>query len=197
MQLLVKGKNVEINESVRAYVEKKLGRLDRYMDNVVQAEVEVSMEKTKAATDRYVVEVTMHANGTILRGEEKAADVFSAVDTVLDVMQRRLTRYKEKLYQRGRSGAAKAALAEEQAAIWSEEIAAAEEEGEAEEQLAPRIVRTKRVAVKPMSEAEAAEQMELLGHDFFLFYNASTDRVCVLYRRHDGDYGLLEPEIGA
>ncbi len=193
MQLLIKGKNIEVNDAVRAHVEKKLGRLDRYLDFITQAEVEVSREKTKAATDRYVVEVTMRANGTILRGEEKAADVYSAVDSVVDVMQRRLTRFKEKLQQRGRNAVAKAAIAEEQAAALPAETPAEGEEAAAE----PRVARTKLVAIKPMSESEAAEQMELLGHDFFLFYNASTDRIGVLYRRHDGNYGLIEGELGA
>lgn len=190
MQLLIKGKNMDINDAVRAHVEKKLGRLQRYLDSINQVEVEVSMEPTKAANDRFVVEVTMLANGTILRGEEKAGDVYSAVDSVVDVMQRRLTRYKEKLHQRGRNSAAKVAIAEEQAAL-----AAGTEEYE--ETVEPRVVRSKLVSVKPMSELEAAEQMELLGHDFFLFYNASSDRFAVLYRRHDGDYGLIEGEIGA
>lgn len=195
MQLLIKGKNIELSEKMRDYVEKKLGRLDRYLDNITQTEVEVSMEKTRAATDRYVVEVTMIANGSILRGEEKSADVYSAVDSVLDVMQRRVTRYKEKLYQRGRNNALKASQAEQSPT--AEELALDEEMEEEEVWSEPRIVRTKRVAIKPMSEVEAAEQMELLGHDFFLFYNSSTDKINLLYRRRDGDYGMMEPELGA
>ncbi|MHB1415469.1 MAG: ribosome hibernation-promoting factor, HPF/YfiA family [Chloroflexota bacterium] len=200
MQLLIKGKNIELTEAMRAHVEKKVGRLDRFLDNITQTEVEVSNEKTRAATDRFVVEVTMFTNGTILRGEEKAGDVFSAVDSVLDVMQRRLTRYKEKLYKRGRHSTLRDQAVQEaiQEAIGPVSVAlAAEDEEMDDDEYVPRLVRTKRVAVKPMSEAEAAEQMELLGHDFFLFYNASTDKVSVIYRRHDGDYGLLEPELGA
>ncbi len=193
MQLLIKGKNIEVNDTIRAHVEKKLSRLDRYLDFISQAEVEVSREKTKAATDRYVVEVTMRANGTILRGEEKAADLYSAVDSVVDVMQRRLTRFKEKLQQRGRNAMAKEALAEEQASAAPAEVSAEGEPVTVE----PRVARTKLVSIKPMSESEAAEQMELLGHDFFLFYNSSTDRIGVLYRRHDGNYGLIEGELGA
>jgi len=191
MQLLIKGKNVEVTDPIRTYVQKKLSRLDRYLDNISQAEVEVSMEKTKAATDRYAVEVTMLTNGAILRGEERGADVYTAVDSVLDVMQRRVTRFKEKRYARGRAGAARGALAQGEPGELIEEET---EEGEVGQ---PKVVRTKLVSVKPMSEVEAVEQMELLGHDFFLFYNSSTERIGVLYRRHDGNYGLIESEIGA
>ncbi|MHB9091694.1 MAG: ribosome hibernation-promoting factor, HPF/YfiA family, partial [Chloroflexota bacterium] len=187
MQLTVKSKNLEIKDPIRAHVEKKLGRLDRYMDSIATTEVEISMEKTKAAVDRYVVEVTMLANGSILRGEEKAADVYSAIDSVVDVMQRRLTRFKEKTQHRGRGGLT---IREGQEA--PVEPSAAEDAEAREARLRPHIVRTKVVSVKPMSEEEAEEQMELLGHDFFLFFNASSNRIGVLYLRHDGDYGLLE-----
>lgn len=195
MQLLIKGKNLEISDPVRAHVEKKLSRLDRYLDTIAQAEVEISMEKTKAAADRYVVEVTMRANGTILRGEEKAGDIHSAVDSVVDVMQRRLTRFKERIQRRGRGTVARdAANAVEPTAVSAADESIDEED---REQTAGRIVRTKLVSLKPMSESEAAEQMELLGHDFFLFFNSSNNNVAVIYRRHDGDYGLIESDMGA
>lgn len=193
MQLLIKGKNVDVTDTTRAYVEKKLGRLDRYLDSVAQTEVEISSEKTRAASDRFAVQVTMLANGSILRGEVRAQDINSAVDSVVDVMQRRLSHYKGKLYRRGRGRAPKEALAEAVAVVPPEEMV--QEEGE--EQDEPELVRIKRIAMKPMSVAEAAEQMELLGHDFFLFYNASTSMVSAIYRRHDGGYGLIEAELGA
>lgn len=193
MQLLIKGKNLEISDPVRAHVEKKLSRLDRYLDTIAQTEVEISMEKTKAAADRYVVEVTMLANGTILRGEEKAGDIHSAVDSVVDVMQRRLTRFKERIQRRGRGTVARdAANAVEPTAV----SMADETTDEDREQTAGWIVRTKLVSLKPMSETEAAEQMELLGHDFFLFFNSSNNNVAVIYRRHDGNYGLIESDMG-
>ena len=190
MQLTVKGKNLELKDPIRAHVEKKLGRLDRFMDSISQTEVEISMERTKAAVDRYVVEVTMTANGTILRGEEKAADVYSAIDSVVDVMQRRLTRFKEKIQQRGRGGVTIREQQEAQAEPQEGALAATDHHPR------PHIVRRKLVSVKPMSEEEAEEQMELLGHDFFLFFNASSNRTAVIYRRHGGDYGMMEAEEG-
>jgi putative sigma-54 modulation protein len=174
-------------------VNKKLGRLDRYLDSISQTELEISMEKTKAATDRYVVEVTMMANGTILRGEEKAGDIHSAVDVVVDVMQRRLTRFKERLQRRGRGPSRGAAEEPAEAESWSDEETS---DTEVAARNRPQVVRTKTISLKPMSEEEAGEQMDLLGHDFFLFANASTNRIAVIYRRNDGDYGLIESDIG-
>jgi len=135
----------------------------------------------------------MFANGTILRGEERGQDVVAAVDSVVDVMQRRLSHFKGKLYRRGRGTVPKEALAEAVANAAPE----ATEPEDAEEPHEPRVVRVKRVAMKPMSVAEAADQMELLGHDFFLFFNSSTNTISVVYHRHGGDYGLIEAELGA
>jgi putative sigma-54 modulation protein len=190
MQLLVRGKNVDVSDAMRTHVEKKLGRLDRYLDAVSQTEVEISLEKTKAASDRYAVQVTMLANGNIIRGEERAQDVPSAVDAVVDVLQRRLVGFKEKHSRRSRT-TAKEALAE--ALITS----SADDNAEIGEVQEVQVARIKRVAIKPMSVDEAAEQMELLGHDFFLFYNAASNLTSVIYRRRTGDYGLIEAELGA
>jgi putative sigma-54 modulation protein len=193
MQLLIKGKNVDVTDAMRAHVEKKLGRLDRYLDSISQTEVEISTEKTRAASDRYAVQVTMLTNGTILRGEERGQDIVMAVDSVVDVLQRRLAHYKGKLYRRSRGTVPKEAMAEAVAIAEAETT----EPEEADEPHEARIVRIKRVAMKPMSVAEAADQMELLGHDFFLFYNSNTDKTAVIYRRHSGDFGLIEAEMGA
>lgn len=193
MQLLIKGKNFDVTEAMRAHVERKLGRLDRYLDSISRTEVELSTEKTRAASDRYTVQVTMLTNGTILRGEERGQDIIAAVDSVVDVMQRRLSHYKGKLYRRGRGAVPKEALAE---AVADTEAEAAEPE-EASEPQEARVVRIKRVAMKPMSVAEAADQMELLGHDFFLFHNSTTNMTSLIYRRHGGDYGLIEADLGA
>ncbi|MHB1131746.1 MAG: ribosome hibernation-promoting factor, HPF/YfiA family [Chloroflexota bacterium] len=190
MQLLIKGKNVELTDSMRAVVEKKLGRLERYADSVRQTDVEVTQEKTKAASDRYTVQVTMIANGAILRAEERAQDVSAAVDAVVEVMQRRLTHFKGKLQRRGRGVPLRETMAEESSAG-----EAAEAENVEDEEEGARVVRTKRIAIKPMSVEEAADQMELLGHDFFLFLNSSSDTIGVLYRRRGGDYGLIESEL--
>jgi putative sigma-54 modulation protein len=191
MPLVIKGKNVEVNDQLRSYVTKKLGKLDRYLDNILSAQVELSAEKTRSTETRQVVQVTVDANGTILRGEEKAADMYAAVDAVTDKMERQIKRYKERLYHRGKMAAGRSptppSLAE---AVMPEEAEVAEEEEEEEE---GRIVRTKMIDLKPMSAEEAIEQMELLGHNFFVFLNTENDGINVVYKRLDGNYGLLVP----
>lgn len=182
MDLTIKGKNVEVTDRLREYVERKIGKLDRYLPTISEAWVELSTEGAKAAQDRQVCQVTVRSNGTILRAEERSDDIFTSIDTVLDKMYRQIARYKGKRKNRWR-GAASAPeplpleLAEE-----------AEEEPSA-------IVRVKRFPITPMHADEAVEQMELLGHDFFVFYNADEGEINVLYRRKDGDYGVLQPVL--
>jgi putative sigma-54 modulation protein len=180
MQLIVQGKNVEVNKWLRQYVEKKIGRLDRYMAGINEAHVELSVQSTKNAGDRQVVQVTLRSNGTILRAEERSADMQSSIDAVLDKLTRRIDRYKGKR-TRGRTRAV--------------EPATAPAEAEAPEEERGKLVRTKRFTVTAMAPDEAIEQMELLGHDFFVFYNADSEEMNIVYRRQDGNYGLLEPEV--
>jgi putative sigma-54 modulation protein len=175
MNVIVSGKNLEVSEGLKEYVEKKIGKLDRYLPSLTEARVEFAMEKTKSANQREVVQVTLRTNGTILRGEERASDFGSAVDIVMEKLEKQIERYKGKHY-RGRAQ--------------SERVTPAEPE-EAE---SPRIVRMKRFRTRPMTEEEAIEQMELLGHSFFVFTHRERGTINVLYRRNDGDYGLIEPE---
>ncbi|GAB4411751.1 MAG: ribosome-associated translation inhibitor RaiA [Anaerolineales bacterium] len=179
MQLIITGKNVEVTDWLRSYVEKKIGKLDRYLPTIDEARVELAVEKTKSAQDRQVVQVTVRSSGTILRVEEKSADMFASIDAAVDKMHRQIARYKGKQRRRGRPSPG------EMPPVPVSEV----------EEEEPRIVRTKRFRVDRMEETEAIEQMELLGHDFFIFLNVNTDRLSIVYRRHDGDYGLLEPEI--
>ncbi len=179
MHLIIKGKNMELSESLKDYVERKIGKLDRYLPSIDETRVELSTQKAKSSQDRQVVQVTMRSNNTILRAEERNADMFAAIDAVRDKLQRQIKRFKEKPVRvRARAQAAAAAQA---AAL--------------EEETSPHIVRTKRFAVTAMTEEEAIEQMELLGHDFFIFFNPGADSINVLYRRRDGNYGLLQPEL--
>jgi putative sigma-54 modulation protein len=182
MELMIKGKNVEITERLRDYVEAKIGKLDRYLPSISEAWVELSTEGARAAHDRQVCQVTVRSNGMILRAEERSDDMFSSIDTVLDKMYRQIARYKGKRKNRWR-GAGTAA-----------EPLPLELEEEPEEE-SSRIVRVKNFPMTPMHPDEAVEQMELLGHDFFVFFNADEGRVNVIYRRKDGDYGLLQPEL--
>lgn len=176
MQLIVSGKNLEVSDWLKDYVEKKIGKLDRYLPSLTEARVELVLEKTKNAKQSQVVQVTLRTNGTILRGEERSSDFTAAVDSVVDKLHRQIERYKNKRARRTHAE--------------PEPPVAETAESEAE----PRIVRTKHFPISPMTEDEAIEQMELLGHNFFLFAKRETGQVRLVYRRNDGNYGLIEPE---
>jgi putative sigma-54 modulation protein len=179
MELTIQGKNIEITDWLQQYVEKKADRLDRYLPNVQEARVDLSTEKTKSAQDRQVAQITVRTDRTILRAEEKSHDIFAAIDAVMDKIYRQMDRYKGRRWDRR---------------VRSEEVPPIEAE-EAEDVQAPLIVRVKRFNVTPMDPEEAVEQMELLGHDFFIFFNPDTDSMNVVYRRGDATYGLLQPEL--
>jgi putative sigma-54 modulation protein len=182
MKLQVIGKNnVEVSETIRAYVEKKVGKLDRYLPTLDEGKVEISREGTKLPQQRFTVQVTLDSRGVLIRAQEKSKDVRAAIDKVADVLSKRIERYKGKLYDKSRG----VSFARQGAAIEEEEI-----------EPPRRVVKTKHFLVKPMPVDEAIKQMELLGHDFFLFVDADTDRLNLLYRRGDGNYGLIEPEQG-
>ena len=180
IQLTIQGKNLEITDWIRQYVEKKVARLDRYLPNIIEARVDLSTHKTRSAQDSQVAQITVRTDRTILRAEERSHDIFASIDTVVDKMYRQIDRYKGRRWERRTRPEAEPVPAE------------AEEPEEAE---APRIVRVKRFSVIPMAPEEAVEQMELLGHDFFVFYNPEVDGMNVVYRRTDGTYGLLQPEL--
>jgi putative sigma-54 modulation protein len=192
MQLIIKGRNMEVNDRLKEYVDKKLGKMDRYLPDINEIRVELAEEKSRKNSEREVVQVTMRSNGTLLRAEERNSDIYSAIDAVADKLHGQIARYKGKRRRKiERAQVARIEAEEVEAiAVATEPVAEPEEtffEG--------RIVRTKRFPMVPMSEDEAVDQMELLGHDFFVFYNAREDAVNVLYRRSDGNYGLLQPEL--
>lgn len=188
MELHITGKNVEITDWLQQYVEKKVGRLDRYLPDIQEARVELTTQNSRRAGDRQVAQVTLRSNGSILRAEERSDDMFASIDAVVDKINRQVKRYKDKR-QRGRGRELERAEQMQSAAEEMESMAA--EEGVT----SGRIVRTKRFPISPMGPEEAAEQMELLGHDFFVFFNVDDNRVNVIYRRADGDFGLLQPEM--
>jgi putative sigma-54 modulation protein len=184
-QIEISGRNMEVTDRLVDYVTKKVSKLDRYLSNIDEAHIDLAYAKSaRSASDRQVAQLTIRGKGFILRSEERADDIYSAIDTALDRMQRRIERYKGKR-NRGRGDGRSAADV-----VPYPEI----EEDEAE---LPLIARRKHFVVSPMDEAEAIEQMILLGHeDFFVFFNAATETINVLYRRRDGTYGLIEPEVG-
>jgi len=178
LQIIAKN-NVEVSETLEAYAEKKIGKLGRYLPTIGEGKVEISHEDAKLPEQRFSVQVTLDSRGVLIRAQEKSKDIRTAVDKVVDVLSKRIERYKGKLYDKGRG----ISLARQGATIEAEEIEAPK-----------RVVKSKRFLVKPMPVDEAVSQMELLGHDFFLFIDADTERLNLLYRREDGDYGLIEPE---
>jgi putative sigma-54 modulation protein len=173
MKVQVRGRNVEVTNALKEYVEKRLGKLVKYLDLIEEAQVTLTVEK-----DSHRVEVTIPINGIILRGEETTGDMYASIDLVVEKLEKQIERYKGRLYRRlGRQNT---------------EVKAGDNKKEED---GPRIVRTKRFAMKPMSVDEAVMQMNLLGHSFFVFSNADTEKVNVVYRRKDGNYGLIEPEF--
>lgn len=193
MQLVLTGKNFVVSDRIREYVEKKVGKLDRYLPSIDEARIEITQEKTKSAKDRNVVQVTLRTNGAILRAEDRSEAIYACIDNVVDKIHRQIVRYKGKRVDRQQGQLGNKQIQpieqEEMPALEPEIVAALAEEQER------KIVRTKRFFVSPMTEEEAIEQMELLEHNFFVFYNAAVQRINVLYRRGDDDYGLLDPEV--
>jgi putative sigma-54 modulation protein len=190
MQLVVKGKNFVISDRIRDYVEKKIGKLDRYLPDIDETRVEITEEKTKSAKDRKIVQITLRTNGTILRAEERSDAIYACIDAVVDKIHRQIVRYKGKRIDRWHGHAHnKQPPAELIPELEPEVLEALAEEQERE------IVRVKRFMVHPMSAEEAIEQMQLLGHNFYVFYNDAVGRMNVLYRRSDSNYGLLDPEL--
>jgi len=188
MELEIRGKKLQLSKAVETYVSKKMGKLTHLLPSIVETKVEISKEKAKSPTNRYVVQVTVKSNSVLIRAEERQADVYAAIDAADDVIRKQIGRFKGKYYLKNR-----------RAARQRKELRApvvAESETEIEEKKAPDvIVKAKRFPIKLMTVEEASVQMELLGHDFFIFLNADNNSFNVLYRRKDGYYGLIEPEV--
>lgn len=180
----ITGKNMEVTDRIQEYVEKKIVKLDRLLPTIDDVRIDLGYVKSaRSAADRQVAQITLRGKGFILRTEERADDLFAAFDTSIEKMQRQIERFKGK-HHRGR-GDGKSA---------SDVVLEPMPVDEAEQ---PLIVKRKAFHLIPMDEMEAIEQMKLLGHeDFFVFYNASTSSINVLYLRRDGSYGLIQPEIG-
>ena len=183
MRTIVKGKNVEIPDRVRDYAERKLHRLDRLLDDRTDAIVEFSNEMHKSADDAHIAEVTLVIGGQVLRSHASGLSYQSALDAVVDKVERQAVDHKSKPRVRARPEEEK-------------QILRRMADGTAERGHEPRIVKTKRFAIEPMFEEDAVAAMEELGHEFFVFVNAENERISILYRRLDGDYGLIEPTVG-
>lgn len=175
MRFTITGKNIEVTDGLRSAVEEKIGKLDKYFSSETEAIVTLSVEK-----DRQKIEVTIPVKGSIIRAEEVSNDMYVSVDLVEEIIERQLRKYKNKIIE-----------SKQAAAEFNRNYV--EEDYEDEPEI--KIVRSKKFGIKPMDPEEACIQMELLGHNFYVFSNAQTDEVNVVYRRKNGTYGLIEPEL--
>ena len=182
MRTIVKGKNLEVPDAVRQYAERKMRRLERFLDDRTEAILEISVENHRSTDDSRIAEVTLVIDGQVLRGRADAVTYEAAIDEVVDKVERRAVDHREKPRNRARGPEEKGILSR---------IADGTADGDRER----RVVKTKRFAIEPMFEEDAIVEMESLGHAFFVFVNAESERVNVLYRRRDGDFGLIEPVV--
>ena len=174
MRFIITGRNIDITEGLKSAVEEKLGKLDRFFAPETEVNVTLSVEK-----ERQKIEVTIPVKGNIIRSEQVSSDMYVSIDLVEEVIERQLKKYKNKIVDK-----------QQNAAAFAQEFV--EKDYDDDE---VKIIRTKRFGIKPMDPEEACVQMELLGHNFFVFRNAETDEVNVVYKRKDNTYGLIEPEF--
>jgi putative sigma-54 modulation protein len=179
MELQIAGTNTSLTPAAQSYIERKLNKLNKHLPDIIDIKAEISEEQTRSPQQRYLVRLTVNSGmgGSVFHGEERGEDLFKAIDRAVAVMTRQLERHKGKVYDRGRGS----------------KLARGKFRGPTV--VARKIVKTKRFILEPMSREEAIAQMEGLGHDFFLFLDADVQEVRLLYRRKDGNYGLIEPEF--
>lgn len=175
MRFVITGRNIEVTDGLRAAVEDKLGKLDRFFMADTEVIVTLSVEK-----ERQKIEVTIPVKGNIIRSEQVSNDMYVSIDLVEEIIERQLKKYKHKIIDQKQNQAA-----------FAKEFVEKEFDDEAEVQ----IIRTKKFGVKPMDPEEACVQMELLGHNFFVFFNSDTEEINVVYKRKGNTYGLIEPEF--
>ena len=187
MRTIVKGKNYEVPDRVREYAQRKLGRLERLLDDRSDATVELSVEQHRSTQDSHIVDVTLVIDGQTLRSSAAAPTHQAGIDTVLDKIERRAVDFRETSRVRKSPDTVRGG---------GQEGARDAQRRVADDPSRGRIVKVKRFSIEPMFEEDAVARMEELGHDFFVFVNAESERTAVLYRRRDGDYGLIEPSVG-
>ena len=187
-------RNLALTPRLRQYVDKKMERLDRYMPNLMELRVDLSEQNARNASERQVAQVTVRdARGAIIRAEERHSDIFAAIDLVVDKLSRQMTRYSGKRLRNRRAGSPtieETDLVQDIDSPIMESDSFAEEDSETMD-----LVRHKRFSMRPMTSDEAIDQMELVGHDFYVFFNIDESAVNVVYRRRDNHYGLLQPDL--
>lgn len=184
MNYNIRGENIEVTPALRDYVEKKVGKLERYFDTTPVADVNVRMQ---VLNNQHIIEITIPMPQLLLRGEETHTDMYAAIDNVIEKLERQIRKHKTKVNRKFRQeGSLKYMFKNELEPLEQEEVEPDEDEIE--------VVRKKRFNLKPMDAEEAILQMDMLGHNFFVFSNAVNGDTSVVYRRKDGKYGLIEPE---
>ncbi len=174
MNIIIRGKHVEVTDALKDYVYKRVGKLEKYSDEFMDVQVTLLVER-----GRHRVEVTAPINGIILRGEEETDDMYSSIDLVIEKLEKQIAKYRTRIAKRLRP---KVAKDQDFSHVANDDI------------LPEKVVRSKRFSAKPMSVDEAIMQMNLIGHNFFVFTDADTHQMNVVYRRNTGDYGVLQPE---
>ena len=175
MRFIITGRNIDVTDGLRSAVEEKLGKLDRFFAPETEVNVTLSVEK-----ERQKIEVTIPVKGNIIRSEQVSSDMYVSIDLVEEVIERQLRKYKNK-------------IVDKQQAAANFQKAYLDKDYDEDEEV--KIIRTKKFGIKPMYPEDACVQMELLGHNFFVFYNAETEQVNVVYKRKGNTYGLIEPEF--
>jgi len=183
MKLNIRGENIELTSALREYTEKKIGRLGRYFNTPLDEEVAITLTVIR---DAHIVEVTIPLKGALLRAEVKDGDMYAAIDMAVDKLERQIRKHKTKINRKYRYEGSMRSLLKEDALEGAGSVA---EEDDFE------LVRTKKFAMKPMDIEEAILQMNLIGHNFFVFSNMDTDEINVVYKRNDGNYGVIEPAL--
>ena len=178
MRYTITGRNIEITDGLKKAVEEKLHKLGKYFTEETEAKITLSVQK-----EAHKIEVTIPTKQGLIRAEEVSEDMYVSIDKVEDIIERQIKKFKNKLVDRKQSG------------VSFSELFINEEDSDIEEEDEIKIVKTKRFSIKPMDPEEACLQMELLAHDFYVFRNAISDEICVVYKRKDGKYGIIEPEV--
>ncbi len=188
MDLQIHATQINLNDGAREYIQKKYRRLERHMKGLSEARLELTGTSSRSKDDRVVAQMTLSTGRHVLRGQERGPDLYAAMDAVADVMDRQIQRYKGKVYksEQPRDSLRAAPVSDAQTGL--DEVPLPDDSD-------GRVVRTKRFAVTPMGVDDAIDHMELLSHSFFLFYNVDTEEYNVVYRRRDGDYGVIEAEL--
>lgn len=188
MKIQVHGDNIGVTPALHDFVDKKIGRLEKYFDAPPEREISVMMS---VEGDVHRVEVTLQLHGVLFRAEEESPDMYASIDKVVDKLEQQVNKHREKLNQRFRDQGLRTRIKKSRRTVAA---AAYRRDPDPDDDLLNSIARVKRFPIKPMGIEEAMMQMDLLGHDFYVFTNADTDEVNVLYRRKHGDFGLIEPQ---